>query len=288
MKPERVNFHIIRAIPDPDRGETINVGLILTNNEDAVLSLDFSNSWQRLQVLDPNITKDGYSSLVGWLSQSSANSDVAQLSEIAENARLSGTFDLTKGREVTFKGSPIEEVKDWLMKRFVDQPGLVRVRPSIRSSRLKGDIHGWLSKKRLVSREPSEVSNKLIQDFVLDEDAQASADFVGKNGAWHVFETLDLRVGARTLKEKHLEAGFKAWKLGRSEEILRSKDDIEVKRFVIYASSKSTPEPTMQKVVDQCLNILRSSADKLLDYESSGDRQLVEQEMAKAVSAPVT
>lgn len=43
----------------------------------------------------------------------------------------------------------------------------------------------------------------------------------------------------------------------------------------------------MQSDVVQCLNILGSSADKLLDYESSGDRQLVEQEMVNAASVPV-
>jgi hypothetical protein len=113
----------------------------------------------------------------------------------------------------------------------------------------------------------------VVPNYPIDEDEGLFADFVVKNGAYHITETADLRSASASNIERVRIASFAAIKLHRAKETFGR----STKRYVVYASRRGAPA--------QAENLIGQFADAIFHLDSKKEMASYMEHIMDAASA---
>jgi hypothetical protein len=246
-------YAILTAIPDAKRGERVNVGIVIFLDGDidvrfsgvAKLAAISGGEWSgcvaeirdRMKSIfvpneDPGKFAERYAVLEDWIQFSDVSWFAADTAEEYEN-RI-----------------------DQIVAAFIRRPREERS-GKVRSTRINTEIAAVFRSAKVLAMQDETIEDR---DYYISRDEELRADFVHKNGVFHVTATLDLRHPAVPLGH----AALKAIVLDKAPRSLLG----GVKKYAVYAV-----EPGSQE--------FRPHIELLHDYSDNAFNWLVSEERSR-------
>lgn len=232
-------YSLIRYIPNPLRGEMVNIGLVVFNKNldirllksaTKVRMLDNESSITDIRKLEANLIE---LSLIG--DSQSYESINSMLSCFGNSIILSkpASFYISHATQYEAKVSNLFDV---LVKPFAIKE------PTARNSRLITSLKRKFASIDILASNPSELNeHKIVSNYLINPSTGISVDFMLKNGKYHLTEVIDYDVIDK--KGKYKETTMK---LMTFVEGAKSLDGETASYFVYSASSKTENEVAQQ------------------------------------------
>lgn len=260
-------YSLIRLTPNFEKGETINVGLVVYL--DHGIDVRIINSESKLKAIDTNLDLTYLNDLTNSL---------IQISEIVEDVKLlpklfKGSLSLSSfGMFSLHKNCTYDEkIKD-LMDRLIN-PHKKKYKKVKRN--IFFDIKDFFKKQGILGQSDDDLLNhKVVTNFTISHDEGLSADFLLKNGRYHLTETIDFR--SENIKKQMGEAAISAITISKANEIYNNNLD----SFIIYAAETVAQEQSARKQ----LNLLEKHADTLINSYSKTDMDFYYEKMLRAAN----
>jgi hypothetical protein len=261
-----VRFVFLRARPDDVRGEVMNLGVVAFFSTGPRVYIDTLGS--RLRALHPDFDQFDFPS---WAAE--LETALPRIGDFkAQHLWLQGglgaiSADNSYGH---IQGESDEEIianiAD-LIERYVQVP--TRTIP-IKNRELRKDrgklhlqLKNWFKSSKIYSPRVSDLSKgKIVSSYPIDVSDDLYADFALKNGAVHIIESLDLRGVDRVTKSVRGEVGLTAVLLDQA----RLQLSPESKRIAVTAADDYS-------VVRAAVHLVGRYADEVLALESAEDRR---------------
>jgi len=260
-------YSLIRVTPNLEKGETINVGLIVYLDD--IIDVRMLNSVTKLKAIDKGLNQEYLDELsLSLFDLSSKINDVYMLPHL-----FKGSLSLSSFGMFTVKSDESYEIKiSELMNRLVN-PHRQQHKKSKR--RVFFDIKETFVKQGIFSKYSEDLyQHKIVANYPISDEEGLVADFLLKNGKYHLTETIDFR--SENIKKQMGEAAVSALTIAKAEEIYSSNID----SFVIYAAETTAQE----KSAKQQLNLLEKHTNHLINAFSKDDMQLYYEKMLNAAS----
>ncbi len=260
-------YSLIRVTPNLEKGETINVGLIVYRDDE--IDVRMLNSITKLKAIDKGLNQDYLDELTGSLfSLSKMISDVRLLPSLFKGSLSLSDFGMFKIQSNDGYETKINE----LMNRLVNPQRQTHKRLK---RKVFFDIKDTFVQQGIFSKYNEDLyHHKIVANYPISSEEGLVADFLLKNGKYHLTETIDFR--SENLKRQMGEAAVSALTISKASEIYGSNID----SFVIYAAETTTQE----KSAKQQLNLLEKHSDHLINAFSKEDMGFYYDRMLNAAS----
>lgn len=246
-------YAVLMAVPDPARGERVNVGLVIFRADR--VDVRFAEL-SKVRALTGNDWGE-YALDVGRRLSSYASPEEAQ-EAFASQERFDPVFRASElswfsvGTAAQYEAR-VQELLEAMVKRPKSPT------PAARSSRFNTQIASLLKhEKALAGREEPLSSHKVVRDLPIE--GQLTADFAQQNGVMRVMSALDLRRPSVDLKE----ASLKAITLDQATEVFGK----NTQRIGVYALP--VPDDAQFKLH---VKLLGDYSDRLFNWENPVERK---------------
>lgn len=272
-----VVYNVVQIVPDPLRGEAMNVGIVIHDASGPRLRLRLLPS--RLKALSPALgglvpsecIESWHAALEGlqtpeqkwsWLRHAMAPLSVGS----AEGIIYANDDDDLD--------SQIEAILERLvMPQKAARPGATK---KVKRSDLHNQLTVWLRAQKLFSRNMADLAkNRVVASYPLNIEEEMFAEFALKNGSIHVMETLDLRGHAHYTKGLRNETSHKAMVLDVAQDTL---EESSKRIAVIAADDYAEMKPAM--------SLINRKASHVLSIDSEHDRQWLADFISDALHIP--
>lgn len=264
-------FAVLRVVPDPRRGESVNIGLVVFL--ESGVDVRVLPSLAKVSALNGGVDLEQLRQLPTVLSQwvSGVEATAGRLEAMRDLGVVTvsslGTFTLQTQYDY-------EHAIARLMKKLVAPvPAPTRALPA--NTRITTDLKAKFRQQGILADDEHGIAkHQVVPGYPIDEDEGLYADFVLKNGAYHVTETSDLRAMSKSSLDRARAASLTAIKLHKAKENFGK----QTRRFIVYAArSSSEVQPQINLMGDFCDEIynLRSRQemaeymDKMMEIASS-------------------
>lgn len=268
-------FHVIRYEPDPRRGERVNIGVLVLNNDEAHVFM--GRTLAKAQALTPQLT---LSDVHAQLQEQYADVWHGRIGTPASLDGLQlGPFTLSAAGQMTLEGRSLEDAAAAAVKRLVDAPR----RPSAREgrTRLHTEIKDCFRKAGVLGTDVDQVRHhKVVAGFEMPGDEELVADFAYLNGAWHFTQVVDYRTTAKAAAGKIKDVSLKAITLDQAARDTQRLlgDDKEVKPY----AAVWVPDD-LEKIVQLQIDILDSYCRTLYRFNKPREAEAYFALMAKVM-----
>ncbi|WP_050862064.1 DUF3037 domain-containing protein [Enterobacter kobei] len=260
-------YSLIRVTPNLEKGETINVGLIVYRDND--IDVRMLNSVTKLRAIEKGLNLDYLDELTASFHEISRSiKDILLLPRLFKGSlNLSDfgmfTIDLPENYE--------SKIND-LMNRLVNpQKGSHKKA----TRKVFFDIKDTFVKHGIFSKYDEDLfHHKVIANYPISPNEGLEADFLLKNGKYHLTETIDFR--SENIKKQMGEAAISALTISKAHDIFCNNID----SFVIYAAETTAQEKSARLQ----LNLLEKHTDKLINAYSKDDMHSYYDRMLSAAS----
>lgn len=261
-----VPFSFLRARPNEVRGEQLNIGLVAFLPDGPKVFIDAPH-W-RVRALHPDLDVVNWSV---WATQ--LESALTQLGSAEEGLDWLQhglgivRADSTLGHLKVENERRIADAISTLMTQVVSIPertiSAVADKTMRPKSRLHAHLRSWFRSAKIYSPNISDLSkSKVVSSYPIDVSGDLYADFALKNGSVHIIETLDFRGVARVTKTQRGTAGLAAVLFDQAKKVLpEGGKTIAVTSADDYASIKPL------------VGLIDKYADDVFHLESPSDRQ---------------
>ncbi|NOI38919.1 DUF3037 domain-containing protein [Vibrio sp. 070316B] len=225
------DFSIIKYIPNLKRGEVINIGLVVNGPNGWDIRL--LDSYAKIRMLDGESNQNSLNRLSNslndlFISDQSNAIEIINESMIGINISTSSTFQL---RPYETYNQKIQQLYDDLIKPF----SALEPRKKRASCRLVSDIKRRLNRQSLISNNADDLyHHKVIPSFVLNEKSGITADFMLKNGRYHMSSVVDFNVSDTANKFK--ETALKVLSFHEGEKNISD----NIQKYFVYAADINT------------------------------------------------
>jgi hypothetical protein len=261
------SYAIIKAVPDPRRGERVNVGIIVFLSERvdarfsdlAKLSALRSGNWDQYATEARDRIVASYRANekpAAFIERFSLLEDVLGFSDVA-------WFSVDRAEQYE------DRIKD-ILAALVLRP---KPEPKSKSTRINTEIAKTFRSVGILAKSDESIDdNKVVRDFYVSQEDDLKADFAVKNGVYRVVATLDLR-GSQVGKS---QAAIKAITLDRAREAFGA----TAKRLAVYAAPPGTPQYRPH------IHMLGEYSDDLYNWLDPGERRAYMRAIYDALSGP--
>lgn len=265
---ELFDYSLIRAVPDPRRGEWVNVGVCVYLS--GFLDVRLSESSTKLRALDPNLDTRILRNLSGhW------NEIVDGFHTTVEKQLVLGSLPFVHASAVAqfvAESKDYEEQLGLILRDLVIPPVAVREK---REARLQATLKTHLRRAKLYSDDPNAIQeHKVVSKFPIKRQADLYADFAAKNGVMHITETIDFRVKSEQLRNRHGLAAIKSITLDVAGDIFPN-----CNRNVVYAYYSRDID-----AIQPSLNMLRDYSMHMFDAGNPSELAQFVEVTAQALS----
>lgn len=247
-------YSVLRAIPDPRRGECVNVGIVIFSDDEVDIRFPGRG---KLRVIASDDWGSYLTNFEGALHRAyeKIKNPEACLASVAE---LGGAISpTTLARFSVFSLEDYEQRVNEIINTLVLKPALPR-KGRGGSTRINTEITREFRRVNiLASREESIDDHKVVRNFVVSQEEDLVADFALKNGVYHITATLDLRLARVNIGQ----AAIKAIVLDKA-----AKEFGEVRRIGVYAVDSHAPQYRSH------IALLQDYADDTFNWLDSHDR----------------
>jgi Protein of unknown function (DUF3037) len=217
-------FAILTAVPDARRGERVNVGIIIFMPDRLDVRL---SEVGKLRALKEGRWEDHLTTVRTQLMREFSEGESAP--QFLKRAAM--VEDVISFSEVSWfsidREEQFEERVNAILTSLVTRPrGEVKPRVTQINSEIASTFRA--AKVLATPTDTIESDRKIFRNFTISQEEELRADFILKNGAFHVMVTLDLRRVAVNVGQ----AALKAITLDKSTETLRG----SVRKIAIYAA----------------------------------------------------
>jgi Protein of unknown function (DUF3037) len=256
------NFSVVQLTTEEARGERINVGIVVFNEDrldvrvgrrlDKVRAIsaaiepnDIRQSLENLSALDEKFRDAG-----------------AELPERMSRLSTLGPLTLSKAGLFEADGANAYEARvASIMKALVDaEPAPVR--PREKRSKLLTQVKRIFRQENVLAKKDEGLSShRIVPGYEVDEGL--TADLVLKNGAFHVVETVDASGDESTFRKAISDIGVAALVLERA----RMKFGDKTSARLVYEASSS-----LERVAKPSLEAAAHQGAELVNWASTSDR----------------
>lgn len=271
------NYSIIKVTPDHFRGETLNIGVALFL--DGAVSVHISGNLSKLKAVDPTFDTsllDDFKNAIEGLNAMG----VGQEYILASICRPGQIYATKMGTIRAAQGTTPNSVISRLLATHVNPKSGSDSR-ALRGSRLTTKLKEEFKILNILGESSDDIANhKVVPQFPISMAEDLFADFVLKNGAWRVTETIDFRSNPDRIRTtKRGEAALKTLTLEKAGRKFGN-NFIPV---VVYAANPNTMD-----LVQPSLNILSGHCDRMFDMSDPEDMRSYFAMMVEAArSAPL-
>lgn len=251
------DYALIRYTPNPKRGETINIGLVVflkTGIDVRVLA-----SSAKVRMVDGESSQLDIDQL-----RNSMQTLAMAVKTPDEQYQLLSSFNasLFLSKKNQFALDELSQYEDKIGRLFSDlvkpYAGKEKI---IRNSRLTTKLKHKFASLDLLAKDTSELSkHKIVQNYPISEKMGLSADFLFKNGIYHLSEVVDFNVN--DIQSKLKETSLKAMTFMVSHKELNEAVNCY---FVYSASSEKENEITHH------LNLVEDYSNRMFNISSNED-----------------
>lgn len=279
MNESILSFAVLRVVPDHSRGESMNVGLVVFDDENPRVL--FRAPISRLRALHPDLDSIDP---VAWAAELEGilkkYSNIKDQHDAAQYFGGVVTCDTLLGNITIDEDDHSDEVVSSLLRRFVDVPDrmiAVTNRSKIARSQLNTQLRQWFRHAKLFSRRQSDLSKqKIVSDYPIVAEDDLFADFALKNGAIHIIEAIDLRGISRPTRASQGHVSVAAIMLDQA----RLKLPPTSRRIAITAADDYS-------LLRGSMNILSHYTNDVLTFESAEDRKTLSDFIAASLHVSV-
>lgn len=253
-------YCVLRLMPDPVRGEVVNIGLIVFT--DTGVDLRLAKNLSKAQSLVPNLSFDGLESLKEELD------DIASALSPEDAIRLLkcyGPFTVSDLGYFSPEAEQYEAKIDQLMRLLVSPPKKNSAREG--RSRLATEIRSELKRHKLLGNSIEEIhQNKVVAGYELPGEDDLAVDFAIKNGLYRFTQVIDYRTTPKNVHSKIKEVSIKAIAIHQAPRALDVKKD-DVKGYALV-----WVPPEFSDIAHPHLKVLHDFTDEILHYDNPRDR----------------
>jgi hypothetical protein len=252
-------YALIKYMPDPKRGEIVNVGLVVFN--DSKVDIRTLSASAKARILD------GTSGLADLNSMRSGLESIASWATSAEQAaQYIGTFEGSSTYLSNIDIFVIDDLNQYerrvtnlfndLVKPFSSKDRVPR------NSRLSTYLKNTFERMEILGKDSDDLSrHKIIHNYQLSDKTGFAADFLLKNGRFHITEAIDFNVNDTSSKFKETTMKVMTFMEGR-----KALGDDSARYFVYSASLEK------EKEVVAHLNLAEEYSDRLFNIESKQEK----------------
>lgn len=251
-------FSVLQFIPDPRRGERVNIGIIVYLPDG--LDIHMLPTSTKVQALNGQIDSRLFLSLPDTIKDMTAGLDSSDKKKaILANlgiATVSDTGYFTINSLDSYEAEVSRLMRDLVIPA-------ARPSPVSTHGRVKMSLRTIFQKKRILGSKLDDLDKHLVvQKFPIAQDEDIYADFALKNGAYRFTQTVDFRARTAGRMDKKRLAATAAITLDKGMKVFGK----DTTAFVVYgASSKDEQHLSPQ------LNLLGDYAKTLYNIESKTD-----------------
>lgn len=252
------HFSIIKYIPNLKRGEIVNIGLVIYGPNG--VDFKFLDNYSKARMLDGVTNEKSLINLSSNLSELLLTDDINEGIELINGLKKSvylsnpSSFQLSQFETYTQK---IQKLYDDLVKPY----SLIEPRPRRTTCRLMSDIKKKLNRQSLLSNDRRDLYNhKIIPSFVLNEKSGITADFMLKNGVYHMSSVVDFNVADTALKFK--ETGLKVLSFHEGEKQISK----GIKKYFVYSAGMKK-----ENDISGHLGLVEGNCDEMFNMNSNDD-----------------
>ncbi len=248
------SYSILTAVPDARRGERVNIGIVVFLPERIDIRFSDLGKLKALTGHDWNAyASSAQVRLNGLFEAGQKLEDFNERIGAMENVIKptdSGWFKLDRPEEYETRVGEI-------LAALVNRPR----RPSKpRETRINTEIAKEFRRTKVLARGSETIEDhKVMRNYLVSTEEDLRADFILKNGRYHVTATLDLRRENVHIKE----ATWKAVVLDRAGETLN--DDVQ--RLGVYAATSGGDQFRSH------IQILRDYSDHVFNWADPGEQR---------------
>lgn len=243
---------------DAKRQETINIGLIVFRPEG--LDVRMLENISKIRLFDSNFDIHQIQALKEQYEFLCRNIESPETQLETLNLFKSRVYVSKPGEFLLDHQNQYESKIISLFKQLVAQ---IKA-PSTHTGKSKftTSLKNTFKDLKLLANTPSELSqHKIVHNYHINEESGITADFLLKNGAFHLTETIDYDVNIATAKLRETSLKLMTFIEGQ-----RSLDG-DVKNYFVYkASSDKELEMSAQ------INLARSHSNEVFNFSSDNDK----------------
>jgi hypothetical protein len=252
------DYSLLKYLPDPKRGEIINLGIViyrssgvdvrLLNNVSKIRMFDGSTSFSELNKLNDSIIK-----ICGFDKEPQ---------EQFERLKTFGTGIFMNDLS-SFSISNIGEYEFYVTKLFNElvRPHSTR-EPQRGNSRFFTRTKNEFKRLKILAKNDSDINkHKIVPHFPIDLNSGLEADFMLKNGKYHMSELIDYNV--ENIQPKFKETSLKAMTFITGRRLFGS----NMGCYFVYSASASK-----DKDIISHLNLAEDNSDKMFNLDSSDEK----------------
>lgn len=266
MSSQTYYFTVLRARPNPVRGESVNVGIAVL--DPVGVRLFIKPDLQRLKVFDRNLAALPWDDLRenAWLLFKHFNTVDSQ--HLALKTMIAPIYaDDQLGQFVAENEVDFDAQVTRLLDRLVHRPardiGVARAKRASAPSKLNTQLRNWFKGAHVFSSNVADISKqRVVANYPVAAKNDLYAEFALKNSVVHVIETLDLRGHDKVNAHVHKETAIKSIVLDQARHSL----DKSSRRIAVVSA---TNYGAMQPVI----NIVETYANDIITMASAEDRQ---------------
>jgi len=248
------DYALIRYMPNPKRGEIINLGLVIFNERGTDIRMLESSTKMRL-----------IGSQIDLIELQNSMQNMSLIADTLEGkykllSSFNGAVFLSdKGR---FSLDDLGQYEAIVSRLFIDLVKPISIHNEVRHSRLTTQLRDKFSTLNMLAKDASELSrHKIVPNYPI-KDTGLSADFLLKNGIFHLSEVVDFNVN--DTQSKLRETALKIMTFATSKEELGE----PVACYFVYSASSEK-----DKFITNHLNMAEKHSDKLFNLSSKDEEK---------------
>ncbi|MFZ6873860.1 DUF3037 domain-containing protein [Undibacterium sp. Di27W] len=269
-------YCVIQLLPNPERHEVINVGLLIWNHN--AWDIQMLPDERKLHALNPRYPANGLASVALTIKEITKGLNTFEQCQQALNRIGRGCFlhnyigqfsaetDKKYASEVT-----------WLIDDLIMPPSTPTFteKNKIPQSRLKTKLRRKFQEMNWLSKKLADIHNhKIIEKFPIAANQGLYAEFAIKNGAIHVTETIDFDVSESSKKQKEIEAQAKTLILSAARKHLGG----DTRTYVVVSGSQ-------RLAAGNSINLLKDHNAEVFSLEQPSEMNIYYQKILSAINS---
>jgi hypothetical protein len=246
-------YAILTAVPDPRRGERVNIGIVVIKESE--LDVRFQQAASKLKALTGSTFDSRIQSAGKRIKEFSSK---APVEEILSRINMVDPILSPTGTGIinVHSTADYERRIGEILTTLIVPP---RERRTESQSRINTEIAKVFQEHKALAKPNTSITKgKIVRDYSVSPNEGLRADFALKNGKLHVASTLDLRKSNATLAE----AALKSIVLDKATEVFGGNKGTGVRTIGVYAVAAD-----MRQQFKQHIELLGDYADETYNWE---------------------
>lgn len=255
-------YSLIKCTADAKRQETVNVGIVVFKGKEFDVRI-LENSTKLHWFVDENI-ENSLSDLAERYSFFTSHAETVQEKhEIIRSFRgpvgLGGLGFFTANTNRDYN-----QCVNRLMLTLVEPPKASRLH---HRHQFSTTLREYFASRNLLGEKESDIlRHKVVPNYMIDPALDIKAEFMLKNGIYHLTETLDFNVH-RGLSEKRKQTAYKLLTFDRADKVFNTLGE-DIARYFVYSADRAN-----EANATALLDLMEDNNVRLFNWESAADQK---------------